>query len=151
MRRPSVVSHTHSARARCLVGRPTGRHLSVSVRASAEAAAQKRETPTAAASAARLAPTHSACHACLPTRPLQHVAFCMWPAQMGWPVCHVSHLLPVLPGRHVSDHPSLPPVLPCLAAFLQELREYSMQLHTKAQAPKEGKAKEPKQQRPVRL
>lgn len=32
--------------------------------------------------------------------------------------------------------------------FLEELREYSMKLHTKAQAPKEGKAAEPKDQKP---
>ena len=35
------------------------------------------------------------------------------------------------------------------AAFLEELRDYSMKLHTKQQAPKEGKAAEPKQQKPV--
>lgn len=32
--------------------------------------------------------------------------------------------------------------------FLEELRDYSMKLHTKQQAPKEGKAAEPKQQKP---
>lgn len=33
--------------------------------------------------------------------------------------------------------------------FLEELRDYSMKLHTKSQAPKEGKAAEPKNQKPV--
>ncbi|PRW33603.1 heme oxygenase isoform B [Chlorella sorokiniana] len=43
-------------------------------------------------------------------------------------------------AAYVSDHPH--------ATFLEELRDYSMKLHTKSQAPKEGQAPEPKQQKP---
>lgn len=35
------------------------------------------------------------------------------------------------------------------ATFLEELRDYSMKLHTKSQAPKEGQAPEPRNQKPV--
>ena len=39
----------------------------------------------------------------------------------------------------------------CLTAatFLDELRQYAMKLHTREQAPKEGKASAPKNQKPV--
>jgi len=37
-----------------------------------------------------------------------------------------------------------------LVAFLEELREYAMKLHTKEQAPAEGKAEAPKDRKPVR-
>ena len=45
-------------------------------------------------------------------------------------------------------HPH-PFACPTLAAFLEELRDYSMKLHTKSQAPKEGQAPEKKEQKPV--
>ena len=44
---------------------------------------------------------------------------------------------------------SLPANHPHRAAFLEELRDYSMKLHTKSQAPKEGKAPEKREQKPV--
>lgn len=37
------------------------------------------------------------------------------------------------------------------AAFLEELRDYSMKLHTRSQAPKEGRAPEKKEQKPVSM
>lgn len=36
------------------------------------------------------------------------------------------------------------------AAFLGELRQYAMRLHTREQAPREGKAAAPKSDKPVR-
>lgn len=48
-----------------------------------------------------------------------------------------------------AKHLSALPLHLCLAAFLEELRDYSMKLHTKSQAPKEGQAPEKKDQKPV--
>lgn len=38
-----------------------------------------------------------------------------------------------------------------IVAFLDELRRYAMDLHTKEQAPAEGKAEAPRDQKPVRM
>lgn len=52
------------------------------------------------------------------------------------------------PCGHALTLPPCPPRA-AYATFLEELRDYSMKLHTKSQAPKEGQAPEPKNQKPV--
>ena len=58
-------------------------------------------------------------------------------------LCATNHARPTLHPRTLP----LPPPTP--AAFLEELRDYSMKLHTKSQAPKEGQAPEKREQKPV--